>query len=90
LKTLEEQIKAAIVVTPDAIGTDIALERFDSSLNSYQFQANNDSAALVPQKLQAKYAWDLQQLWEKFTDFKSKFKSLKRNLHRKRISELSP
>ncbi|BAZ50536.1 phage integrase family protein [Nostoc sp. NIES-4103] len=54
----------------DAIMIDIALERFDPTLNSYQFRATKQAepAALVPK---AKYKLDLQQLWEKYTEFQS-------------------
>lgn len=56
----------------DAIATDIALSRFDPTLNSYQFRATKvDSAALAPNKPEDKYQLDLEQLWGKFTDFKS-------------------
>ncbi|MEH2190293.1 MAG: tyrosine-type recombinase/integrase [Nostoc sp.] len=57
----------------DAIATDLALNRFDPTLNSYQFKATQqtNSAALALQKPQSKCQLDLQQLWDKFTDFKS-------------------
>lgn len=56
----------------DAIATDIALERFDPTLERYQFRAAKaDSAALALKKPGDKYELDLQQLWEKFTEFQS-------------------
>jgi integrase len=57
----------------DAIATDIALSRFDSTLNSYQFKATQQTnpAALILKDLESDYQLDLQQLWEKFTEFKS-------------------
>lgn len=56
----------------DAIANDIALERFDPTLNSYQFKATKqvDPVPLL-QTLNPKHQLDLQQLWEKFTDFQS-------------------
>ncbi|MEH2005889.1 tyrosine-type recombinase/integrase [Nostoc sp.] len=57
----------------DAIATDIALERFDPTLNSYQFKATKqiDPASVDLQKLKPKQQLDLQQLWDKFTEFQS-------------------
>lgn len=57
----------------DAIATDIALGRFDPTLNSYQFKATKqiDPASVDLQKLKPKQQLDLQQLWDKFTDFQS-------------------
>lgn len=50
----------------DAIATDISLERFDPTLNSYRFRTSKiELASPTPQQL------NLQQLWEKFTEFKS-------------------
>ncbi|MEH2031344.1 MAG: tyrosine-type recombinase/integrase [Nostoc sp.] len=57
----------------DAIATDIALSRLDSTLNSYQFRANEQTnpAALVLKTSESKFQIDLSQLWEKFTEFQS-------------------
>ncbi|AFY31626.1 integrase family protein [Calothrix sp. PCC 7507] len=61
----------------DAIATDISLGRFDATLESYQFRASAIApaalapAALVREKPQAKYQYNLQQLWERYTDFQS-------------------
>ena len=56
----------------DAIATDIALSRFDSTLNSYQFRATKaDPASVDAQILKPKHQLDLQQLWHKFTEFQS-------------------
>jgi integrase len=53
----------------DAIATDISLGRFDPTLESYQFRASAIApAALVPQ---SEYRYNLQELWDRFTDFKS-------------------
>ncbi|MHC5827166.1 MAG: Arm DNA-binding domain-containing protein, partial [Nostoc sp.] len=50
----------------DAIATDITLERFDPTLNSYRFRTSKiELASPPPPQL------NLQQLWEKFTEFKS-------------------
>lgn len=46
----------------DAIDTDITLDRFDSSLDSYQFKKRN----VKPQK---KETINLLELWDKFTEF---------------------
>ncbi len=51
----------------DAIATDIALNRFDSSLKSYQFRAVKDEPTMTINKL--KYNYNLLELWNKFTDF---------------------
>ncbi|MEH1886155.1 tyrosine-type recombinase/integrase [Nostoc sp.] len=51
----------------DAIATDIALERFDRTLRSYQFKATV-SEDLSPKPKQQQ---NLQQLWDKFTEFQS-------------------
>ncbi|MHC5614083.1 MAG: tyrosine-type recombinase/integrase [Nostoc sp.] len=56
----------------DAIANDIALGRFDPSLESYQFRATKvDTAALAIKKPALRCQLDLQQLWDKFTDFQS-------------------
>lgn len=52
----------------DAIATDIILDRFDYSLNSYQFKPT----IKVTQKEEVpaqKYQYNLSQLWEKFTEY---------------------
>ncbi|MBL1199883.1 MAG: tyrosine-type recombinase/integrase [Nostoc sp. GBBB01] len=54
----------------DAIKSDIALGRFDHTLESYQFRAVQiDPAALVAKQLEVKYQQDLHQLWERFSEF---------------------
>lgn len=57
----------------DAIATDIVLERFDPTLNRYQFKATNqlDPTASALQMPKPRQQLDLQQLWEKFTEFQS-------------------
>lgn len=52
----------------DAIRQDIALGRFDPTLNSYQFKAVQDPAAAAIKK-ETKYQHDLQHLWELFAEF---------------------
>uniref|UniRef100_A0A8J7DDP1 Tyrosine-type recombinase/integrase n=1 Tax=Desmonostoc muscorum LEGE 12446 TaxID=1828758 RepID=A0A8J7DDP1_DESMC len=54
----------------DAIKNDIALGRFDYTLNSYQFRAVQiDPAAMVTKQSEIKYQQDLQELWERFAQF---------------------
>ncbi len=53
----------------DAIKNDIALGRFDYTLNSYQFRAVEDRTALAINKSEIKYQHDLHQLWERFSEF---------------------
>lgn len=53
----------------DAILTDVTLGRFDSSLNSYQFQSNQSTK--IEPELKTKYQYNLQELWHKFTEFKA-------------------
>ncbi|MCC5620682.1 tyrosine-type recombinase/integrase [Nostoc sp. CHAB 5715] len=56
----------------DAIANDIALERFDPTLANYQFKSTRQfNPAALPLKIEDKHQVDLQQLWDKFTDFKS-------------------
>ncbi|BAY94773.1 tyrosine-type recombinase/integrase [Tolypothrix sp. PCC 7601] len=56
----------------DAIANDITLGRFDSTLDSYQFHATAIApAALAPKKSKTKYQYNLQELWERFTEFQS-------------------
>ncbi|BAY77931.1 phage integrase family protein [Nostoc linckia NIES-25] len=56
----------------DAIKQDIALGRFDYSLESYQFRAvQTDPTALVAKQSDVKYQQDLKQLWDRFTEFQS-------------------
>lgn len=56
----------------DAIANDIALGAFDPTLEKYQFRASAIApAALVTKKPKAKYQYDLQELWEQFTNFKA-------------------
>ncbi|ACC80327.1 phage integrase family protein [Nostoc punctiforme PCC 73102] len=52
----------------DAIANDIALERFDSTLKSYQFIT---AAALDLKEPQIQSGQNLQELWERFTQFKA-------------------
>ncbi|WGV25993.1 tyrosine-type recombinase/integrase [Halotia branconii] len=52
----------------EMIQADISLERFDASLQSYQFQPSRNSATLY--RLSQSYDYDLGELWEKFTEFK--------------------
>ena len=54
----------------DAIANDIALDRFDSTLKSYQSQAIKEAAAVAIKKAQTKAECNLQELWERFTQFK--------------------
>jgi integrase len=57
----------------DAIANDIALQRFDSTLKSYQLLASSKTTAFeLPRELQNnKYKYNLLELWYKFTDFQS-------------------
>ena len=52
----------------DAIATDITLDRFDETLDSYQFNQKPKFQSQSPISVQ----YSLAELWEKFTDFKSK------------------
>jgi integrase len=54
----------------DIIAVDIALSRFDSTLETYQFQADKYAPKPKPREPKEKYNYDLLQLWEKFTEFK--------------------
>lgn len=55
----------------DAISTDILLDRFDESLDSYQFKPRNiKPVTLEPKK---KYEYNLSELWDKFTQYKTAF-----------------
>ncbi|MBD2519694.1 tyrosine-type recombinase/integrase [Nostoc sp. FACHB-973] len=51
----------------DAIATDISLNRFDSTLESYQFRPAIIEPPIATKKL--KYDYNLLELWNKFTDF---------------------
>lgn len=62
------QNRALVQLRRDLIETDIKLERFDPSLNSYQF--NPTRRAEYAPYLIPKGGGDLLQLWDKFTDFK--------------------
>lgn len=53
----------------DAIANDIILGRFDQTLESYQFRASSKPIVIASQP--SKYQYDLQQLWERFTEFQS-------------------
>ncbi|MEH2085983.1 tyrosine-type recombinase/integrase [Nostoc sp.] len=55
----------------DAIANDIALERFDPTLESYRFRAagKNPAVAVAPIAPKPKYEYDLLELWNKFTDY---------------------
>ncbi|MEH2200959.1 tyrosine-type recombinase/integrase [Nostoc sp.] len=54
----------------DAIATDIALERFDSTLISYNFSpAGRDNKVQVIEEAKPKYQYNILDLWHKFTDF---------------------
>lgn len=50
----------------DAIANDIALERFDSSLNSYQFKLQKPENSVVITQ------YSIAELWDKFTGFQEK------------------
>ncbi|MEH2069772.1 MAG: tyrosine-type recombinase/integrase [Nostoc sp.] len=52
----------------DAIATDIALNRFDSSLKSYQYPFAREVATLAKE---IESPCTLQELWERFTQFKT-------------------
>ncbi|MDZ8227551.1 tyrosine-type recombinase/integrase [Nostoc sp. ChiVER01] len=54
----------------DAIANDIALERFDSTLESYRFRAAGKIPAVAVTAI-APPNYDLQQLWELYTEFQS-------------------
>jgi integrase len=82
----------------DLIAADIGLLRFDSSLESYQFQSDSNCVVQVPKvqatrkQAQEKYDYNLLQLWEKFTNFKKailepttilvRYRALKRYIER--------
>ncbi len=54
----------------DAIMTDIALERFDPTLESYRFRpAGKVPAVAVSAAPEPKYKYNLLELWNKFTDY---------------------
>lgn len=56
----------------DAIANDIALGAFDPTLEKYQFRASAISpTALAASASKEKYQYNLQELWEKFTEFQS-------------------
>jgi integrase len=55
----------------DAISTDILLDRFDESLDSYQFKLKNIKPALIVSV--KKYEYNLSELWDKFTQYKTAF-----------------
>ncbi|OUL34079.1 site-specific integrase [Nostoc sp. 106C] len=56
----------------DAIANDITLGRFDATLESYQFQPSAIApAALAVKEAEIKYRYNLQELWEKFTEFQA-------------------
>ncbi|MBE9033908.1 hypothetical protein [aff. Roholtiella sp. LEGE 12411] len=55
----------------DAIATDIALQRFDSSLDSYQFRASAQVACGAIASRAASCQYDLGQLWKHYTEFQS-------------------
>ncbi|WP_414587437.1 tyrosine-type recombinase/integrase [Scytonema sp. PCC 10023] len=64
----------------DLISSDITLERFDSTLESYRSIAdrtNKSPAHLIQTEVSknsnSKYAYNLAQLWQKFTEFKQVF-----------------
>jgi integrase len=70
------QNRARVQDIRDAIQTDINLGRFDPTLKEYQFNPTRNSKTqnLKTQELPTeakKYQWNLLQLWDKFTDFKS-------------------
>lgn len=50
----------------DAIANDITLERFDQTLDSYQFVPTKNK---IIQPLKTEYQYNLLELWTKFTDF---------------------
>ena len=51
----------------DIIQTDIALDRFDHTLESYQFRAK--TKILTEPKKTEKYKYNLLELWDKFSDY---------------------
>ncbi|MBW4425957.1 MAG: tyrosine-type recombinase/integrase [Nostoc desertorum CM1-VF14] len=54
----------------DAIANDIALERFDPSLTSYEFSpAGKDNKVHAVAEVKPKYQYNILELWHKFTDF---------------------
>lgn len=54
-------------VKRDLIASDITLEHFDSTLQTYQFKASRYNPPVSKNSL---YSYDLKELWEKFTEFK--------------------
>lgn len=72
----------------DQIYSDIALERFDSTLEKYKFQATRNTPAipLMTSKVH-NYNYDLAELWEKYTEFKKAIIELTTILNRyKRVA----
>ncbi|MFN6484608.1 MULTISPECIES: tyrosine-type recombinase/integrase [unclassified Nostoc] len=54
----------------DAIATDIALERFDLTLVSYNFSpTGRDNKFQIVEDAKPKYQYNILELWHKFTDF---------------------
>ncbi|MEH2456397.1 tyrosine-type recombinase/integrase [Nostoc sp.] len=53
------------------IAADIALERFDATLDSYRFSPSDQTAALRLKKPDPDSPYSLQELWRRFTEFKS-------------------
>ncbi|WP_445629290.1 tyrosine-type recombinase/integrase [Nostoc sp. DSM 114167] len=62
------QNRALVRIKRDMIVSDITLERFDTTLKSYQFQPRRN--AIVTSNLSATYEFNLSELWEKFSEFK--------------------
>lgn len=66
--------RALVRLKRDAIQSDIVLERFDPSLKSYQFKATRNTTTPQPQNLRGEsktYKYDLGEIWDKFTTFRS-------------------
>jgi integrase len=65
------QNRALVRSKRDAIANDIALERFDATLETYRFNATRNARAIhiVKDEVKPKYEYDLQELWNKFEKF---------------------
>jgi integrase len=63
--------RAVVRTKRDAIMTDIALGRFDGTLKSYQFLAAAEPLQIVADDQVQPHQLDLQEIWERFTEFQS-------------------
>lgn len=65
------QNRSIVRLKRDQIATDIALERFDNSLERYKFHpGRNTPVSKISTDLKIKYKYQLGELWDKYTEFK--------------------